>query len=376
MSLDNQKMPNWVLQHRIFCVEHYFRTSSYESVKTQFRTSFQTEVAPDKSLIYRWVEKFRKHGTVQNLNSKSDDRQTHSGRPKKRTTEVIEMVRNSVEFSPKRSIRRRSQSLSLDRKISPSTVRRVLINDLKRFPYRIQTKQKLTTANKSKRLQIAKKFLEKIQSQDRFLSLLWISDEAHFHLNGKVNSKTNVFWGTQRPIEVAEKPLHSEKCTAWAAISAKGIIGPFFFEENHKAVTITKERYVQVLDLILQQLKILYPSLLTHFWFQQDGASSHTSYFSRDWLKEHFGSRVISLKTDFEWPPYSPDLSPPDFYLWGFLKDRVYTTKPRTISELKENIRGEIRKIPSSVCKDVMNNFVVWLKKCTELKGGHLEHLL
>ena len=95
MSLDNQKMPNWVLQHRIFCVEHYFRTSSYESVKTQFRTSFQTEVAPDKSLIYRWVEKFRKHGTVQNLNSKSDDRQTHSGRPKKRTTEVIGMVRNS-----------------------------------------------------------------------------------------------------------------------------------------------------------------------------------------------------------------------------------------------------------------------------------------
>ena len=66
---------------------------------------------------------------------------------------------------------------------------------------------------------MALKLLEKIESQGRFLSQLWMSDEAYFHLNGKVNSKTNVFWGTQRPTEVAEKPLHSEKCTVWTAIS-------------------------------------------------------------------------------------------------------------------------------------------------------------
>ncbi|KAI6661444.1 hypothetical protein LOD99_13316 [Oopsacas minuta] len=192
------------------------------------------------------------------------------------------MVRNSVEFSPKRSIRWRSQSLSLDRKISASTIRRILIDDLKRFPYRIQTKQMLTTGDKSKRLKMSKNLLEKIECQGRFLSLLWMSDEAHFHLNGKINSKTNVFWGTQRPMEVAMKPLHSEKCTVWAAISAKGIIGPFFFEENDRAVTVTKERYVQVLELFWEQLRVLYPSLLNHFCFQQDGASSHTSNFSRD----------------------------------------------------------------------------------------------
>ena len=82
-------------------------TFSYEAVKMQFRTSFLTEVSPDKSMIYRWVERFRKYGTVQNLNCKSDYRSTHSGRPKKRTAEVIETVRNSVDFSPKRSIKRR-----------------------------------------------------------------------------------------------------------------------------------------------------------------------------------------------------------------------------------------------------------------------------
>ena len=88
-------------------------------------------------MIYHWVEKFRKYGTVQNLNCKSDDRPTHSGRPKKRTAEVIETVRNSVDFSLQRSIKRRKQSLFLGGEISASTVRRVLIDDLKRFLYRI-----------------------------------------------------------------------------------------------------------------------------------------------------------------------------------------------------------------------------------------------
>ena len=54
---------------------------------------------------------------------------------------------------------------------------------------------------------------------------------------------------------------------------------------------------------------------MRRFWFQQDGASSHTSKMSRDWLKENFGRRAISLKADFEWAPHSPDLSPPDFLL-------------------------------------------------------------
>ena len=133
---------------------------------------------------------------------------------------------------------------------------------------------------------------------------------------------------------------------------------------------------MEVLKTFKSELQTLYPSLMSKFWFQQDGASSHTSNLSQDWLKENFGGRVISLKTDFEWAPHSPDLSPPDFFLWGYLKDRVYAGKPRTITELKEAIREEMRAITNSVCKNVMDNFVLRLKKCTELNGGHLEHML
>ena len=49
----------------------------------------------------------------------------------------------------------------------------------------------------------------------------------------------------------------------------------------------------------------------------------------RDWLKGNFRSRVISLKTDFEWAPHSPDLSPQIFSFGGYLKNsKLHRIKP------------------------------------------------
>ena len=54
----------------------------------------------------------------------------------------------------------------------------------------------------------------------------------------------------------------------------------------------------------------------------------------------------------------------------------VYSRKPRTITDHKETIREEMSAIPWAVCKDVMDNFALRLKKCNELNSGHLEQML
>jgi hypothetical protein len=43
---------------------------------------------------------------------------------------------------------------------------------------------------------------------------------------------------------------------------------------------------------------------------------------------------------------HSPDLNPPDLYLWEYLKDNVYENNPQTIGELKAAITAKIREIP------------------------------
>jgi hypothetical protein len=59
-------------------------------------------------------------------------------------------------------------------------------------------------------------------------------------------------------------------------------------------------------------------------------------------IQSFFGDRVISKEL---WPPRSPDLTPPDDVLSGYLKGRVYPNKPRTIDALKANITEEIQAV-------------------------------
>ena len=65
-------------------------------VQDIFVHQFQCEKAPPKSRIQNWMDHFENYGTVGNLNAASDNRPSHSGRPRKRTAELIEIMRESV----------------------------------------------------------------------------------------------------------------------------------------------------------------------------------------------------------------------------------------------------------------------------------------
>ena len=44
------------------------------------------------------------------------------------------------------------------------------------------------------------------------------------------------------------------------------------------------------------------------------------------------------LEWAIPWPPRSLDITPLDFFLWGYVKDIVYKTKVRDIDDLKQRI--------------------------------------
>ena len=45
------------------------------------------------------------------------------------------------------------------------------------------------------------------------------------------------------------------------------------------------------------------------------------------------------------------------FFLWGYVKSRVYTHKPHTLNDFKEAIRQEIRPIDRHLLARVMDDF-------------------
>ncbi|GFU67642.1 uncharacterized protein TNCV_1643911 [Trichonephila clavipes] len=80
-------------------------------------------------------------------------------------------------------------------------------------------------------------------------------------------------------------------------------------------------------------------------WFQQDGATCHTARATIDLLKDTFGDRLISRFGPVNWPPRSCDLTPLDYFLWGYVKSLVYADKPQTLDHLEDNIRRIIADI-------------------------------
>ena len=152
------------------------------------------------------------------------------------------------------------------------------------------------------------------------------------------------------------------------------VIGPFWFEaDNEQSVTINTEQYVQVLGKFWTALGRRRGVVRALQWFHQDGATPYTSNESLAWLRQRFPDRLISRGCDPEW---SPDLNPRDFYLWGYLKDRVFGNNPQTIPDLKAAITAAIKVIPREEFGRVIENFARLIQVFLQRRGAHLEHIL
>ncbi|GFX08423.1 histone-lysine N-methyltransferase SETMAR [Trichonephila clavipes] len=176
-------------------------------------------------------------------------------------------------------------------------------------------------------------------------------DEAHFWLNGYVNKQNCRIWSEANPQVYVETPLHPEKLTVWCALWAGGIIGPYFFknDEGHN---------------------------VTELWFQQDGATCHTARATIDLLKDTFGDRLSSRFGPVNLPPRSCDLTPLDYFLWGYVKSLVYADKPQTLDHLEDNIRRVIADIRPQMLEKLIENWTSRLDYIRASRGSHMPEII
>jgi len=81
---------------------------------------------------------------------------------------------------------------------------------------------------------------------------------------------------------------------------------------------------------------------------------------------------VVSRFGDIAWSARSPELTVPDFFLWGFLKDRVFRRRIMTIQELKQAIVDEVATIDEDLWRCVYGNFQTCLQQCIDVNRGYL----
>ena len=87
-------------------------------------------------------------------------------------------------------------------------------------------------------------------------------------------------------------------------------------------------------------------------------------------LVAHFKKGLGSNKLPIEWAPI-PQTWTPRFFPVGYLKDRIYQEKPRSLITLKKKIEEEIKAIKPDLLKRVMENFQVMWRFIWETLGAY-----
>jgi hypothetical protein len=156
------------------------------------------------------------------------------------------------------------------------------------------------------------------------------------------------------------------------AISKEKVYGPFFFVK----ITITGNSYLDMLTIWrLPQLE----EDSNDFIFQQDGAPPHFHMAVRNHLNAHLPQRWIGRAgannaVRCRWPPRSPDLTPYDFFFWGYIQDKVFVPLlPWSLPELRQRTTTVIASITRDTMHKVWDELDYRLDICRVTHRTHIE---
>lgn len=357
----NNSIMSRTLQQKIEMIYLYGQTNKnlHETVRL-----FNAE-HPDRPVCRKYlrelIQKFNLTGSV------NDKKRT--GRRLQANEEIQVGVVGEFVVNPHTSIRAAATQMGF----SNSTVHRILKRN-KLHPYKAELHQKLNDDDPDRRLEFCEEMLYEIDGEPNLTFKICFSDEATFHLNGVINRHNCRYWSDSNPHWVVEDDTQNqEKVNVWAGLLADQVIGPFFIEGN-----LNHEIY---LDMLRNQIvpRVFEIAANNDFLpvFQQDGAPPHYAVPVRNYLHEQFPERWIGRRGPIEWPARSPDLTPLDFFLWGFLKGLVFDGSTlENVNQLRQKIEQSFTFVTPDLIRSARESFENRLFFCQEVNGGHFEQLI
>lgn len=86
--------------------------------------------------------------------------------------------------------------------------------------------------------------------------------------------------------------------------------------------------------------------------------------------------KTLGRSGPIAWPPKSPHLTPLDYFLWGYLKDKVCRTSLETLQEMEGRISANCRIPDEDMFTRVRESFEKRISMYMHEGGKQFEHLL
>ena len=223
------------------------------------------------------------------------------------------------------------------------------------------------------------KFTETVRPN--FWPAFWVAvsiDEAQisFHPGSQ---KTDIFYGKRgedAPQEcvVGDKHQFPEKFMIVTGITGRG---PLKVLRVPLKTKVNASLYVEEVlkKIVEEELPKMCPGEMHKVFIHHDKASSHTARITEQYLqsqKEQQGIRY--LKKD-EIPVKGADISPMDFFGFGYIKQKLKKKRPTTLEGLWKLVRETWARLPVDTPGLVM---AAWKRRCRmvhKLSGEPIQHL-
>ncbi|UYV79043.1 hypothetical protein LAZ67_17000846 [Cordylochernes scorpioides] len=307
------------------------------------------EAALDRSNVYRWYKMFSEGR--EDVNDEE-----RAGRPSTSTTdEKINEVEKMILANRRITVREVAEDLN----ISIVSCHSIFINDLGMRRVAAKFVPKLLNCDqKQHRMDIANEMLDSVRDDPNLLQRVITGDEAWvygYDVETKAQSSQWKLPHEPRP-KKARQVRSNVKVLLTVFFDCRGVVHHEFLPQGR---TVNKEYYLQVMRNLREAIRQKRPDLWKNKngLLHHDNPSAHTSLLVRDFLAKN---NTLMMPQ----PPYSPDLTPCDFFLFPKLKRPMKGRRYATLDEIKTASKEELKKILKN---DFLKCFEDWKNRWKKL---------
>ena len=339
-------MPEIKIQIRSVIRFFHLRGTAPPEIKRELYSVYGHNCISDDQ-IYYWISKFDS-GTI----SVKDDKR--SGRP--RIEGLAEQIRAALENDRFQSARDLANLVGVDK----NTIIRVLKDELSMVKVNLKwIPHQLTDALKSDRVAKARKMLEILKMPRRWGNI-YTGDETWVYLRNPRHSMW-ILSGSQCPTR-ERTTIGAKKIMVtviWSPTGMKSIV------RLPSGQRFTKKFFV---DVVIKDIKnYLRKHNPSHY---HKGITLHIDNASSHRVDTELSAEGIDRMVH---PPYSPDLAPSDFFLFGYLKTMLEGHFFESEDDLFNKVVEILRSIPTDTLKRVYYEWMNRLQKCIDSGGEYVE---
>ncbi len=289
-----------------------------------------------------------------------------SGRPSIKTAPTkVQEVKYAVTTQPRMTISR----LALCTGLNYTTTQRILKRKLKLRKRSCKlVPHELTDVQKANRVSMSVNFLQNCECKG-WLERVITADESWFHTCNPNPKCDNMVWsvpGSDR-LQVARRPMNTEKTMAIPFFDWRGLIYCHWVMNG----AVTGAEYQRALRNLCAHIRLKRPHMWRRrraltFLLHDNNASPHTCQPTVHLEQMTNFKRILH-------PPYSPDLSPCDFFLFPTVKRALCGRNFSNVYELMAEVDRLMGAIPSWRWRQCFRDWKWHTLQCIDHDGNYFE---